>query len=126
MYWLVQFSRCFRLVPAYVAALLLIGCGVSSTNSGTAARTSAGTEHSVALMWNPVPSSIEGYNVYRGIESGGPYLRIASLVPSNSYKDNWVSSGQRYYYVITAVALNSAESGYSNEAVVFVPENPTN
>jgi fibronectin type 3 domain-containing protein len=82
-------------------------------------------QHTVALTWNPSSSSIKGYNVYRGVDPGGPHLRIASLVPSNSCKDNWVFSGQTYYYVVTAVALNSAESGYSNEAVAFVPEKPT-
>jgi hypothetical protein len=30
--------------------------------------------------------------------------------------------GETYCYVVTAVALNSAESGYSNKAVAFVPE----
>jgi fibronectin type 3 domain-containing protein len=79
-------------------------------------------QHTVALTWNPSSSSIKGYNVYGEVDPGGPHLRIASLVPSNSYKDNWVSSGKTYCYVVMAVALNSAESGYSNKAVAFVPE----
>jgi fibronectin type 3 domain-containing protein len=117
MHWLGQFSRCFRVVPASVAALLLIGCGVSSTNSGTAREDVGGTEHFVVLRWNQVPSSIKGYSVYRGVASGGPYLRIASVVPTNSYKDHWVISGETYYYVVTA-----AESDYPNEAMAIVPE----
>ena len=46
---------------------------------------------------------------------------LKSLVPFNSYHDSGVSSGQTYYYVVTAVGVNSAESGYSNETVAVIP-----
>ena len=108
-----------RFIAAFLAPMLLItaGCGVSNT-SNTANTT---TEHTVALTWDPEPSSIKGYNIYRGSHSGGPYSRIASFVSLNSYNDKAVSSGQTYYYVVTAIGLNSVESGYSDEAVATIP-----
>jgi hypothetical protein len=122
MYWQGQFTRCCQMLAVSITALLLIGCGVSSTNGGTASGDVGGTEQTVLLTWNPMPSSIKGYNVYRGLESGGPYIRIANVVSINSYEDHGVTSGQTYYYAVTAIGLNSAESGYSNEAIAIVPE----
>jgi fibronectin type 3 domain-containing protein len=79
------------------------------------------TQHTVLLTWNPSSSAIKGYNAYRGVHPGGPYSRIADIVPRNAYNDGWLSSGQAYYYVVTAVGLNAAESGYSNEVLAAVP-----
>jgi fibronectin type 3 domain-containing protein len=106
-----------RFILACVASLLLAGCGISHTSNP---REDA-TQHKVLLTWNPSSSIIKGYNVYRGVHPGGPYSRIADLVLENSYQDAWVSSGQVYFYVVTAVGPNSAESGYSNEVLAAVP-----
>ena len=53
--------------------------GTFSSNAANASLTQAlsgtGTpapQHSVALSWNPSASSVVGYNVYRGITTGGP------------------------------------------------------
>ena len=108
---------CARFIVACLASLLLAGCGISHTSNSS----EDATQHKVLLTWNPSSSIIKGYNVYRGVHPGGPYSRIADLVPGNAYNDAWVSSGQVYYYVVTAVALNSAESGYSNEVLAAVP-----
>ena len=74
----------------------------------------------VSLGWNDNgESDLDGYNVHRSTDSGGsptPYTKInASLVSTNSYTDNTVTSGVLYYYVVTAVDLIANESGYSNE-----------
>jgi fibronectin type 3 domain-containing protein len=103
-------------IIASCLVLLLTGCGVSNQSRSTATGL-----HTVALSWNLTSSTITGYNVYRGVDRGGPYSRIASLVPTNSYTDNWVFSGETYYYVVTAVGLNSLESGYSNEVFASIP-----
>jgi len=108
---------CARFIVACVASLLLAACGISHTSNSS----EDATQHKVLLTWNPSSSITKGYNVYRGVHPGGPYSRIADLVPGNAYNDAWVSSGQVYYYVVTAVALNSAESGYSNEVLAAVP-----
>jgi hypothetical protein len=78
-------------------------------------------QRNVALTWNPDTSSVQGYYVYRGAQTGGPYLRISGLQAATNYRDSAVSSGQTYYYVVTALGTNSLESGYSNEAVADVP-----
>jgi fibronectin type 3 domain-containing protein len=75
----------------------------------------------VTLNWNPSASIVDGYNVYRGTISGGPYTRINSaLDTATSAMDNAVIAGQTYYYVVTAVA-GSKESAYSNQATAVIP-----
>lgn len=78
--------------------------------------------HTVALSWNASTSSVIGYNVYRGTQSGGPYQRLTSSPqPDTSYTDTTVLTGATYYYVATAVDSNHAESVYSNQAQAVVP-----
>jgi Abnormal spindle-like microcephaly-assoc'd, ASPM-SPD-2-Hydin len=78
-------------------------------------------QHQVALSWNQNTSSVQGYYVYRGAQTGGPYSRISILQAGTAFNDGAVSSGQTYYYVVTALGTNSLESGYSNEAVANIP-----
>jgi hypothetical protein len=88
--------------------------------SGSGAQGSSG--HTVALSWNSSTSSVVGYNLYRGIQSGGPYSLVNPLLlPSTSYTDASVQSGTTYYYVSTAVDASNGESAYSNEATASVP-----
>lgn len=90
---------------------------VSLAGSGTQA-----TQHSVDLSWNASSSPVVGYNVYRGIQSGGPYTKLnASLVSAVSFVDLTVQSGATYYYVATSVDANNVESGYSNIATAAIP-----
>jgi hypothetical protein len=88
--------------------------------TGTGSQPSA---HSVSLFWSPSPSTVVGYNVYRGTTSGGPYP--AKLTPSpqpmTSLVDNTVVAGTTYYYVSTSVDQNSVESTYSNQFTAAVP-----
>ena len=79
------------------------------------------TPHSVGLSWNPDASTVQGYYVYRGAQTGGPYAKISTLQPGTSYVDASVSSGQTYHYVVTTLGTNSQESAYSNEAVAVIP-----
>lgn len=89
----------------------LSGSGTQSTSS-----------HTVALSWDPSTSSVVGYNIYRGAQSGGPYSRLnTTLMAGTSYSDNAVASGSTYYYVATSVDSNSTESTYSNQAVAQIP-----
>lgn len=84
----------------------------------------ANTSHSVALMWTSSSSSgVVGYYVYRGT-TPGVYSKITgSAVAGTSYTDTSVQSGQdiTYYYVVTAVDGNGAESSDSNQATATVP-----
>lgn len=79
-------------------------------------------QHVVSLSWAASTSTVTGYYVYRGDQSGGPYARLNSaLRTSASYADNTVQSGHVYFYVATAVNANSQESAYSDEAAAAVP-----
>ena len=90
---------------------------ISLSGSGAAAVT-----HSVNLSWLAGSSSAVGFWVYRGTQAGGPYTRLnSSLVPSTSYSDANVLSGQTYYYVTTDVDSSGLESSYSNEAFATIP-----
>jgi len=98
----------------------------TSNASNSAAETLTGTgaappPHSVDLSWNG-SSTVVGYNVYRGSQSGGPYTKINSaLNAGTTYTDNSVQAGQIYYYATTAVDASGAESSYSNQIQVSVP-----
>ena len=87
--------------------------------SGTGSQASS---HSVALTWNASTSTVAGYNIYRGVQSGGPYSKLnGTLLTDTSYSDNGVANGATYYYVATAVDSNSVESAHSNQAVATIP-----
>lgn len=125
-----------HLFPFIVICLtaLLIGCGGHSGTGGTATAGSGYSApgdasnpgapefpHYVTLAWQRSPSSVMGYNVYRGITSGGPYQKInPELEPSTSYTDYSVGAGKKYFYVVTSVDA-AAESAYSKEIAVLIP-----
>jgi Abnormal spindle-like microcephaly-assoc'd, ASPM-SPD-2-Hydin len=84
----------------------------------------AGSQHSVALTWEPSASSVTGYFVYRGSKPSGPFAQLnSSPEPSPSYSDSTVSSGQVYYYFVTAVDSSNIQSADSNEVSVTIPAN---
>jgi hypothetical protein len=98
----------------------------NATNSPTTETlTGSGTEqsqHSVALSWNASTSQVVGYNIYRGVTSGGPYTKLnTSANTSTAYTDNSVHNGQIYYYVTTAVDSSNQESVYSNQVSASIP-----
>lgn len=79
-------------------------------------------DHLAMLSWNASASPVNGYYVYRGTTSGGPYTRLnASEDTSLSYTDSAVTAGQTYYYVVTAVDSNNVESSYSNQVAATIP-----
>jgi len=80
--------------------------------------------HSVDVAWNASTSAgLQGYNVYRGIVSGGPYTKLsATLSPTTLlFTDTTPVSGRQYFYVVTAVNTSGAESAASSEVAVTIP-----
>lgn len=76
----------------------------------------------VALDWDDNPESdLQGYNIYRSTNAGGPYELLAALVSISSFVDTGVSNGTTYYYVVTAVSQGSTESSPSGEAAAKPP-----
>ncbi len=78
----------------------------------------SGGDGQVSLTWNANgESDLDGYNVYRGTASGGPYTQLNGVsVTSPSYLDTGVTNGTTYFYVVTAVDTSSNESADSAEA----------
>lgn len=66
----------------------------------------------VDLSWTTVAESLN-YNVKRATTTSGPYTTIASITGTN-YSDISVTSGNTYYYVVTAVS-SAGESANSSE-----------
>jgi hypothetical protein len=80
-------------------------------------------QHSVNLSWTASTSqNISGYNIYRGVKSGGPYSKINPVLNASTlYTDTTVADGQTYYYVTTAVNSSNEESTYSNQTTAVIP-----
>jgi len=92
------------------------------SGSATSSVPPAQASHSVSLDWESSPDPVNGYHVYRGSSSGGPYTRISGgIISSLDYRDFSVQTGGRYYYVVTATDSAGTESAYSNEALAEVP-----
>ena len=105
------------------ATTITIASNSTTSPSISVSGTAGGAAPSVNLSWTPSSSSdVVGYNVYRGTVSGGPYTKLTSSpVASSPDADSTVSSGQTYYYVVTAVDSSNNESADSNQAVATIP-----
>ena len=96
--------------------LPLAGDGVDSTSTPSAAA------HTVKLEWDASLGSIEGYDVYRGEQSGGPYTKLTpSPIDKLEYSDTDVIPGHSYFYVVTSVNHGGHQSGYSSQISVTIP-----
>jgi fibronectin type 3 domain-containing protein len=94
----------------------------ASDSPTTLALSGTGITHSVDLSWTASTSTVNGYNIYRSTQSGGPYTEINSVLKaSTAYTDTAIQAGQTYYYVTTAVDASGDESGYSNEVMAVIP-----
>lgn len=92
----------------------------SSLNIGLAG--SGAAHHAVALTWAPSASSVNGYNVYRGDGQAGTFARITTApIANTNFSDSTVLAGQTYHYAVTAVDAQGAESSFSNQVTVTIP-----
>ncbi|TAE77444.1 MAG: hypothetical protein EAZ65_07490 [Verrucomicrobia bacterium] len=69
----------------------------------------------VALHWQRADAGETGYSVRRSLVSGGPYTALASGITATSYRDNNLSNGTTYYYVVAATS-DFGSGPVSNEA----------
>jgi fibronectin type 3 domain-containing protein len=78
----------------------------------------------VILSWSASSSpGVIGYNVYRGLTSGGEGSTPVNSDPisGTTYVDTNVTAGKTYYYVLTSVNTNGAQSAPSSETEATVP-----
>ena len=68
---------------------------------------------SVDLTWqSPAASDVEGFNVLRATQPGGPYTKLnGALFASTSFTDSTVEDLTTYYYVVTSRDAAGNESG---------------
>jgi hypothetical protein len=69
----------------------------------------------VRLDWDDNPEPGVRYRVHRAAASGGPYS-LRSLTTVSEHVDEGLTNGIAQYYVVTAVAQDGKESGFSVEA----------
>lgn len=77
------------------------------------------TTATIQLQWNAPTAPVVGYNVYRGTQSGGPYV-LAGSTPTIGFSEKVAKVAQSLFYVTTAVNASSKESALSNEAKAVV------
>lgn len=71
----------------------------------------------VELNWDVVGSAIS-YNVYRSLETSGPYGLIGNIA-TNSYSDSEIIADEMYYYVVDAVFADGSTSVRSLEESIL-------
>jgi hypothetical protein len=97
----------------------------SDGNTSTITSTATTNAPQVYISWDPSPSVVVGYRVYRGTVSGGPYINCTTTpIPGLNYTDTMVVAGTTYYYVVTSIDAAGVESVYSNEAAAIIPSSP--
>ncbi|GAB4372588.1 MAG: hypothetical protein Kow0042_15980 [Calditrichia bacterium] len=72
-------------------------------------------DRSSDVAQNPADQTLLHYDIYRSNTPGGPYALIATNVTRQYYRDESVSNGVTYYYVVKAI-YDTGESNYSNES----------
>jgi len=122
----VQFTVTFTPPGTGVASGSLSFFSNASNSPAIESLTGTGTpppQHIVNLSWTASTSTnVIGYNIYRGVKSGGPYSKINSVLNASTlYSDTTVADGQTYYYVTTSVNSTNEESPYSNQTTAVIP-----
>ena len=89
------------------------------TNASLGQPCSVYNAHAANLSWTASTTPNVTYNVYRAAASTGPFTTPlnSSPITGTTYVDTTVQAGQTYYYVVTAVASNGAQSAISSPPV---------
>jgi hypothetical protein len=101
----------------------------NSASNGTTVISLTGTgvagSYAVNLSWDAPASSpdpVAGYNIYRSPGGTSTYQLLGSASTSElAFRDDGVTSGQTYDYMVESVDASGAESSPSNVAAVSVP-----
>lgn len=110
------------LATFFAVLLCVMWARMTSGSSAVPASLQRNKGHSVTLTWTASKSQVKGYNVYRGVKPGGPYLKInPSPVEGLTYVDRDIRSGKTYYYVTRSVDADGRESVNSSEIAATIP-----
>ncbi|HEX5412864.1 MAG TPA: IPT/TIG domain-containing protein [Terriglobia bacterium] len=88
---------------------------ITNTNGQSASWASNYTFHSIDLLWDAPstsPVNVDGYNIYRGNSSSGPFAKLNGSTPlsDTSFIDATVEGNTTYYYEVKAVDSDGTES----------------
>jgi hypothetical protein len=72
----------------------------------------------ITVSWTAAPGA-SSYNVKRSTTNGGPYATVATNVTGSSYANGGLTTGTRYYYVVSAV--NTGGESPNSAQVSAVP-----
>ncbi len=99
--------------------------GNASGASTTASATTQAPSTIAVLNWDPVSATdLAGYRVYYGTAPGtyvqplGQGINVGNVT---SYTATGLTSGTRYYFVVTAYDTANNESAFSNEVFKDIP-----
>ena len=101
--------------------LVGLGCFTPPPAAPTSLVAAWANSAQINLSWT---ASADGtmYTVKRATVAGGPYTAIASRITTTTFTDSTVTSGNTYYYVVTAMNdISFDESAASNEAPAPLP-----
>ena len=99
---------------------------ISNSSDSIGLTANSGTDgESVELEWdnNWNIGTVKEYKIYYGTQPGPPYNNSESS-EDTSLTVSGLKTGQKYYFAVTAVSGEGAESDYSQEATV-IPEDST-
>jgi|GEM_PF-2477859 len=84
------------------------------------------TSEEINLEWNSVSSSdLENYKVYKSLKPGEDFTEVAKVSSEKTtLNDSNVKKGVTYYYVVSAITDDGAESGNSNQVSAIVEAPP--
>ncbi|MBN2513930.1 MAG: discoidin domain-containing protein, partial [Sedimentisphaerales bacterium] len=83
-------------------------------------------DKAVHLVWDQnTQPDFAGFRLYRSRWAAGRYDLIANILSSSAFLDNGVDNGKTYYYAVTAINDEGAESAFSQH-IEIVPNKPVN
>jgi len=84
--------------------------------------TASSADNEINLNWNSVSASdLKGYKIYKSLTPGGDFVLIKNISSDKTgLSDVDVKKGVPYYYVVTALTVDEAESGNSNQASAMI------
>ncbi|MBU2476336.1 fibronectin type III domain-containing protein [Candidatus Micrarchaeota archaeon] len=74
--------------------------------------------NAIDLSWDQITNeNLKGFNIYRTLNQGKDYGKINSYpITDSSFRDDGLTGGITYYYVVTSITKTDKESNYSEEA----------
>jgi hypothetical protein len=104
-----------RFVYDDATATLSLGSGGAAPTPTPTGLTATGGFSVVELDWDDSGAEVASYKLYRTTESNSFGSVLASNLTVSAYSDSAIINGTNYYYRVTAVGINGAESGYSDQ-----------